>query len=91
MAITHPHTAETSPVALLARAVATVNAILKLFGKRKDFSRLREMSDHELADIGLQRSDIHDAWSRRTDVEPTRYLDALARSRGLEDMARRVS
>ena len=82
MAITHPHSADAFPVALFARAVNAVAATLRTFGNWQQYRRLREMSDHELADIGLERSDLFDAWERRVDVEPTRYLDALVRSRG---------
>jgi uncharacterized protein YjiS (DUF1127 family) len=91
MAITHPHTADAFPVALFARAVNAVAATFRAIGARRDFRRLHEMSDYELNDIGLERSDLHDAWARRIDVEPTRYLDALARSRGVEDAARRIA
>ena len=82
MAITHPHSADAFPVALFARAVNAVAASFRFLGNRTDYRRLHEMSDHELADIGLERSDLHDAWERRVDVEPTHYLDALVRSRG---------
>lgn len=92
MAITHPHTADAFPVALFARAVNAVAATFRALGNLKEFRRLHEMSDHELSDIGLERSDLFDAWDRRVDTDPTRYLDALVRSRGgLEDAARRVA
>lgn len=79
-------------VAVLAtRAVRVGASLLRAWNNRKQFRRLREMSDWELSDIGLQRDDLHDAWKRRVDADPLRYLSAVARSRGtVEDAARRV-
>src|SRR5690606_12614286 len=92
MAITHPHSADALPVAMFARAVNALATTLRAIVNRRQYLRLHEMSDHELSDIGLQRSDLHDAWARRLDLEPTRYLDALVRSRGdVRAPQRRVS
>lgn len=82
MAITNPHSADAFPVALFARAASTVAGTFRSFGNWRQFRRLHDMSDHELADIGLERSDLFDAWDRRSHADPTRYLDALVRSRG---------
>lgn len=81
MTITHSQPAGALPAALLARAANAVAGAVRLFGNLSQFRRLREMSDHELADIGLERADLLDAWARRAEVDPTRYLDMLARSR----------
>ncbi len=94
MAITHHGSpaAETLRVALFARAVTAVAMAMRGLTNRKQFRRLHDMSDWELADIGLERSDLHDAWERRVDMEPTGYLDVLVRSRGrIEHAARMVS
>lgn len=76
---------------LATRAVRAAKVALRAWNNRRQFRRLRDMSDWELADIGLSRDDLRDAWSRRIDTDPLRYLSALARSRGtIEDAARRV-
>ncbi len=82
MAITNPQTVDALPVALFSRAVNAVAATLRSLANLREFRRLHEMSDHELADIGLERRDLIDAWDRRVDTDPTRYLDSLVRSRG---------
>lgn len=79
------------PAVLLARLVRVAGAALQAWRNRKAFGRLRDMSDWELADIGIEREDLTTAWARRIDVDPLRYLGSVARSRGtLEDAARRV-
>ena len=82
MSITHQQTAAAFPVTLFARAVKAVAGTFRRFSNWRDFRRLHEMSDHELADIGLERSDLFDAMDRRVSLDPTRYLDSLVRSRG---------
>jgi uncharacterized protein YjiS (DUF1127 family) len=77
--------------ALVTRAVRVGTSVLRAWNNRKQFRRLRDMSDWELADIGLSRDDLRDAWKRRIDTDPLRYLSAVARSRDtIEDAARRV-
>jgi uncharacterized protein YjiS (DUF1127 family) len=77
--------------ALATRAVRVGTSVLRAWNNRKQFRRLRDMSDWELADIGLSRDDLRDAWKRRIDTDPLRYLSAVARSRDtIEDAARRV-
>lgn len=74
-----------------ARAVRLGASLLRAWSNRRQFRRLREMSDWELADIGLRRDDLHHAWKQRIDTDPLRHLSTVARSRGsLEDAARRV-
>lgn len=76
----------------LARLVRAAGMLLQSWRNRGDFGRLRDMSDWELADIGLDRDDLRTAWARRAEVDPTHYLGMTARARGaLEDAARRVS
>jgi len=77
---------------LLARLVRGAEAILRYWRNRRQFGRLAELSDRELADIGLERDDLHYAWKQRADTDPLRYLGSMARSRGtIEDAARRVA
>jgi uncharacterized protein YjiS (DUF1127 family) len=78
-----------TPLARLARAAGM---LLQPWRNRGAFGRLRDMSDWELADIGLDRDDLRTAWARRAEIDPTHYLGMTARTRGaLEDAARRVS
>ena len=94
MAITHhgSPSAEAFSVALFARAVNVVAETIRSWRNRKQFRRLSDMSDWELADVGLDRADLRDAWERRVETDPTVYLNLLVRSRiGLEDAARRVA
>lgn len=88
----HSASRQSGFVSVLAiRVVRVGKAALRAWNNRRQFRRLRDMSDWELADIGLQRDDLRDAWKRRIDTDPLRYLGALARSRGtVEDAARRV-
>mgnify|MGYP001415180339 CR=1 FL=1 len=77
---------------LVTRAVRLGASVFRASKNRQQFRRLREMSDWELADIGLCRDDLHNAWKRRVETDPMHYLNAVARSRaGLEDAARRIS
>jgi uncharacterized protein YjiS (DUF1127 family) len=60
---------------LATRVVRAATSVLRAWNNRKQFRRLRDMSDWELADIGLRRDDLHDAWKRRIDTDPLRCLD----------------
>ncbi|RJG46345.1 MULTISPECIES: DUF1127 domain-containing protein [unclassified Mesorhizobium] len=59
---------------------------------RREFYRMGEMTDHELADIGLTRADLHVVVDLPFGVDPTARLGSMvsARSDVIEDMARRV-
>lgn len=74
----------------LARLARTVSAALKAWRNRGDFGRLREMADWELADIGLRREDLANAWARRAELDPTRCLGMTAHARGAAASARRL-
>jgi len=60
---------------------------------RRAFYRLGELSDAELADIGLTRSDLHVAFDGPFGSDPTVRLRVIADERfnAVEDCARRVS
>lgn len=77
--------------ALPARIVVTVSNFVRAIKNRRAFYHLGEMSDHELADIGLTRSDLHVAVEFGAD--PTAHLGAMAnaRIRRMEDLARQVA
>lgn len=66
------------PFAVAALLMARVAMVL---GRLRDVARpkgrrnqLHEMSDHQLADVGMERSAIHDAWFRRSAMEHPAYL-----------------
>lgn len=67
--------------------------IWKAWRNRREFYRLGEMSDAELADIGLTRSDLNVAVGLPLGCDPTAHLGAIAQSRfrSIEDGARCVS
>lgn len=77
--------------ALPARIVVAVSNFVRVLKNRRAFYHLGEMSDHELADIGLTRADLHVAVDLGTD--PTANLGAVAnvRIRCMESLARQVA
>ena len=79
----------TMPLTQMARAAGSM---LRYWQYREQFRRLGELSDWQLADIGLMRGDLRDAWASRVNADPFQYLAKVARSRcTLDDAARRVS
>lgn len=77
---------------LVTRIFGAAGSVYRTWSNRKQFNRLRDMSDWELADIGLERSDLYDAWARGGNSDPTGYLNSMARARDtLEGAARRVA
>ena len=79
-------------------AVATrvANALLNAFQawkNRRAFYRLGEMSDSELADIGLTRADLHVAIDIPFGRDPTKILREIASDRveTIEHFARKVA
>jgi uncharacterized protein YjiS (DUF1127 family) len=83
--------AATRPAAV-TRVVNAVSAFFRTWKNRREFYRLGDMSDAELADIGLTRADLHVAVGLPFGIDPTVRLGAIvrARSESVEDMARRV-
>jgi uncharacterized protein YjiS (DUF1127 family) len=78
---------------LVARAVNAVSNFLRAWKNRREFYHLGQMSDSELADIGLTRTDLTVAVDLPFGSDPTAHLGALAeaRLREVEAMARQVS
>ncbi len=72
--------AETSQGLAMRLAIA-VSAAYRGWKNRREFRRLGEMSDYELADVGLTRADIHLAMSSPFDFDPTARLGVLAEAR----------
>lgn len=77
----------------LARVVNAGAKFLRAWKNRREFYHLGQMSDTELADIGLTRSDLTVAIDLPYGSDPTAHLGALAeaRLREVEAMARQVS
>lgn len=82
-----------TPGAAWARRVAElVMRIRRLFRNRAAMRHLSELSDHELADIGLTRDDLRIVGRLPVATDPTVRLSELAAARlRPEDAARRVN
>ena len=69
----------------LVRALAALGARVKQFARRvrnrRDAIRLAELDPHMLADIGLTRSDLRDAYSEPLWRDPTDVLASRAAER----------
>lgn len=80
------------PAAFHVRAARAVGQVWKAWRNRREFYRLGEMSDTELADIGLTRTDLSVAVGLPFGADPTAHLGAVAHSRirTVEDGAREV-
>lgn len=87
-----PMSAASRP-AVLTRLTYAAAAFYRAWRNRREVYRLGEMSDHELADIGLTRTDLHVAISSPFGADPTTLLRNRVQERelGLEDAARRVN
>jgi uncharacterized protein YjiS (DUF1127 family) len=91
---TFDHATETMQLAsrpvFAARVVNSIANFFRAWKNRRDFYHLGEMSDAELADIGLTRSDLLVAIETPFGADPTARLGALveARINRAEAMAR---
>ncbi|MDQ2634838.1 MAG: DUF1127 domain-containing protein [Pseudomonadota bacterium] len=76
-----------------ARLVNAVRNFLRAWRNRREFYRLGEMSDAELSDIGLTRTDLSVAIDLPFGSDPTVRLGSLAavRLREIEAAARQVA
>jgi uncharacterized protein YjiS (DUF1127 family) len=72
---------------LVARALQALSSIYRAFRNRREFYRLGELSDAELADIGLTRADLHVAVGNPFAVDPTVSLGAIVRRRIEDEVA----
>ena len=80
--------------AVVARVANAATGFFRAWKNRRAFYRLGEMSDAELADIGLTRTDLSVAVSGIPfGSDPTARLGAIRESRldTIEDIARRVA
>jgi len=74
--------------AVVARAVNLVSGIYRSWKNRRDFERLGQLSDTELADIGLRRVDLHVVDDLPFFVDPTQRLSVIAEERVRRDEQR---
>ncbi len=90
---THAAEAMHRPARPVARVVNVLVAVFTAWKNRRDFYRLGEMSETELADIGLTRSDLNVVVDLPFGRDPTIYLGSIAeaRRREIEDGARQAS
>lgn len=78
--------------AFTMRAMNTVSNAYRAWKNRREFYRLGEMTDAELADIGLTRADLHVVADVSFGADPTRRLRSIAVTRAeasLKDTSRR--
>jgi uncharacterized protein YjiS (DUF1127 family) len=59
---------------LVAQAANAVMAAVRAYRHRRDATALADVSDRALADIGLTRSDLHDAFAEPLWRDPTSLL-----------------
>ena len=83
----------TSRPAVAMRVANGVSNLYRAWKNRRAFYRLGEMSDTELADIGLTRADLHVAIDVPFGSDPTVRLRSIAveRAETIEDLARKVA
>ena len=76
---THPN--------LVVHVLRAVSNVYRAFRNRREFYRLGEFSDAQLADIGLTRADLHVAVGGAFAVDPTASLGAIVRRRAKDEVA----
>lgn len=75
------------------RIVNYIADLFRAWKNRRAFYRLGEMTDTELADVGLTRGDLYVAVDLPFATDPTAQLRSIRRSRSenVEAMARRIA
>lgn len=76
-----PHAVAHARVSFAHQAVAAVSKLMAIMRNRREFRRLGEMSDIELADIGLTRADLQLVSELPLTDDPTARLGTLIRRR----------
>jgi uncharacterized protein YjiS (DUF1127 family) len=86
-----PMTATARP-AFPARVIQATAGLLRAWRNRREIHRLGEMSEYELADIGLTRADLHVAFRTPLRRDPTAELGVIAEARAFarQEAARRI-
>ncbi len=79
--IAQPAAAWTRVVSVVVRVGEFANGLNRAFGNRREVAKLAELSDHQLADIGLMRTDLEVVMRGPVATDPTTGLARLARER----------
>jgi uncharacterized protein YjiS (DUF1127 family) len=88
---THAISAEPRTVAAVARLMEAMRVLFRSLKNRRQVNYLSQLSDYELADIGLMRTDLEVVMGAPMTVDPTARLSQYARERYVvERGARRV-
>lgn len=74
---------------VVARVLGALRNAYAAYRNRREFYRLGELSDAELADIGLTRADLHVAVGHPFGIDPTASLDSVVRRRFEDERAAR--
>ncbi|WP_274630031.1 DUF1127 domain-containing protein [Arvimicrobium flavum] len=77
--------------AISTRAAELVVSALKAYRNRRAIYHLGNLTDTELADIGLRRADLHLAARSPFGVDPTERLGVIAEARAEEASIRRAA
>lgn len=80
---THALTAQMRVVAVLTREAYRVAAFLQAVFNRRYMLQLEDLSDHQLEDIGLKRTDLEVVMRKPLGVDPTMELNALSMERAI--------
>ena len=83
---TETHTSRPLALNLVSILTAKVTHLLRAVRNRREMYHLGQMSDVELADIGLRRGDLFEVAEAPLTIDPTGRLSAIAAGR-LHDKA----
>ena len=78
-------------LSLAAALVAKTNALFRALRNRREMYHLGQMSDLELADIGLRRGDLFVATADPLTIDPTGRLNAIANGRARDNFVHRIT
>jgi uncharacterized protein YjiS (DUF1127 family) len=88
---TFDHTSGTQHFAtrpnIVVRMVQAAFKLVTALKNRREFYRLGELSDAELADIGLTRADLHVAYGHPLGTDPTSTLSVIVQRRAEDEEA----
>jgi uncharacterized protein YjiS (DUF1127 family) len=85
---TETHASRPLALNLVSIVTAKVASLFRAVRNRREMYHLGQMSDVELADIGLRRGDLFAVSENPLGADPTGQLNALVRGRASEDFAR---
>ena len=85
--VSHSMPATARP-SIAAVVVNTAVNFIRALKNRRAFYRLGELSDSQLADIGLTRADLNVVVDLPFSADPTAHLGTMAEARRIEGLAR---